>query len=180
MRLWWFSKHKMGSSTSFYPRRSAWPKLMAKWRQLKRRQWVSEVTYVEKKWLTFTHNTLLPSLCRRECWLPPLSGVFSQPSVHVGSARDRCRAVPGTSTCSATSRSHPDKLLVPGHPQDAPRRLSLFLRNICLERREFPPKLMFYFPIFLLDLNLVYLLTQTYSDILCVNFCFEPDTPNLT
>lgn len=93
----------------------------------------------------------------------------------------RCRAVPGTSTCSATSSVSVRQIAGSRAAQDVPPMLSLSLRNICfLEGREFPPKLMFYFPFFLLDLNLAYLLTQTYSVTLCVNFSFEPGTQNLT
>lgn len=127
------------------------------------------MTYVEKKWVAFIHHTLLHSLCRKPCWQSPLASlVFPQPPVRARSSI----SVPATQSCARPSAtSHvppPDPSPVPGLPQNTQPRPLLSFWNICSQRRrEFSPRLMFSFPISLLDLNLSCVLTQTYWHALC-------------
>ena len=145
----WFSNTAwVVSARSLSPQRSGLPKLMAKWRQFKRRQ-RRDICWKETPSLRTWYITSL--LMSEPCWQSPISGVdFYQASVHARSpsaAPSEAELGRHIHVHSATPWVAPRETAGSVRPQNAQPRLSLSLRNICLERRrEFSPNRCFIFP----------------------------------
>ena len=158
----WFSNTAwVVSARSLSPQRSALPKLMAKWRQFKRRQ-QRDICWKETPSLRTWYITSL--LMSEPCWQSPISGVdFYQASVHARSPS----AAPSEAELGRHIHVHsatpwvspPRDCRSHATPECSTQAFFVFTEHLLRKEKGVFPKPMFYFPISLLDLNLAYLLT---------------------